>query len=141
MRVTDRWSSFAPFSATIPFDMNAMFLYGHMLMCSMEMIPKDELRTQIDRTTALCKLMGTTYPEDYPEYVQARLHLFTLKIISDVGLFGSHHVKDIEDAYQNGIRLVNSMERLYKNTQDLLGFVRDCVCMLRLVFHSCNGLR
>lgn len=91
----------------------------------MKLMPLEELQKQINQTTALCKLMGATYPEEYPEYVQARLQLFSLRIASGVGSRDSPQRKDVEGACRNGLGLVNSMERLYGNTPDLLGFVID----------------
>lgn len=91
----------------------------------MKLMPLEELQKQINQTTALCKLMGPTYPEEYPEYVQARLQLFSLRISSGVGSRDSPQRKDVEGACRNGLGLVNSMERLYGNTPDLLGFVID----------------
>ena len=91
----------------------------------MKLMPLEELQKQINQTTALCKLMGATYPEEYPEYVQARLQLFSLRIASGVGSRDSPQRKDVEGACRNCRGLVNSMERLYGNTPDLLGVVID----------------
>lgn len=91
----------------------------------MKQMPLEESQKQINQTTALCKLMGATYPEEYSEYVQARLQLFSLRIASGVGSRDSPQRKDVEGACRNGLALVNSMERLYGNTPDLLGFVID----------------
>ena len=130
VKVKDQWSFFAPFSATIPFDaMNVMFSCLHMLMRSTKQMPLEELQKQLSRATALVKLMGATYPEEYPEYVQVRLQLFSLRIAGGVGSHRSPQTKDVEGACRNGLGLVSSMERLYGNTQDLLGFVRERFCV------------